>query len=331
MNESVVQFGPARGLIGIVADPADERCDPERPAVVLLNPGLLHRVGPNRIYVQLARALAGEGYRVLRFDFSGMGDSRPRADHLPYTQSAPAEAREAMDWLAEQRGARSFVLIGHCSGAGVALLAARDDQRVAGAIMINMEGGDARWTEFDRIKKVSRRHAREYGRRALWSRERWAKLLGGRADYRSIARTLLKDIVWYRIASLGFRARQALSARQAAVRAEQAAAAQTYLDPLIRRGCALLLLHSEGSTGLDQIRATFGAELDRRLAATTIQLTIIPQSDHLFTLVARQRRLCVELVSWTQAHIGAGRSLVPPGVGASKAAVASLPAGFDGR
>lgn len=310
MNESVVQFGPARGLVGIVTVPAAR--DPQRPAVVLLNAGLLHRVGPNRIYVQLARALAAAGHLVMRFDFSGLGDSGPRADHLPYAQSAPLEAREAMDWLSEQHGARSFLLIGHCAGAIFAMLVARDDPRVVGAAMLNPEGGDAQWTEIDRKKKVSQEHARNYGRRALFSRERWAKLLSGRADYGSIARVVFKDIIWYRIVGLSFRARQALKASQPAVRAAHAAQARAYLDPIIARGAALLLLHSEGSTGLEQIRATFGAELDRRIAAGSVQLTIIPQSDHLFTLVARQRQVCATLVEWARAvraHPAAGATV----------------------
>lgn len=301
MNEEAIRFGPQRSLVGIVTTPAAAPIS-TLPAVVLLNPGLMHRVGPNRTYVQIARALAAQGFTVLRFDFSGMGDSRPRPDHLPYLQSAPAEARTAMDWLAEHHAAQRFILIGHCSGAGIALLVARDEPRVAAAALLNMEGGDERWTEFDRIKKVSRQHAETYSRRAIFSRERWAKLLSGRADYRSITRIIFKDILWYRLVGLSFRLRQTLAGRRTAVRNAQASAAATYLDPLIQRGTALLLLHSEGSTGLEQIRATFGNELDRRLANGAIQLTIIPQSDHLFTLLARQRQLCATLVAWATAH-----------------------------
>lgn len=307
MNEEAVRFGPQRGLVGIVTDPEGPR-DAELPAVVLLNAGLMHRVGPNRTYVQIARTLAARGHSVMRFDFSGMGDSRPRADHLPYIESAPREARDAMDWLAEHRGARRFILIGHCAGAGVALLVARDDVRVAGAALINIEGGDAGWTEYDRIKKVSQQHARNYGTRALLSRERWAKLLGGRADYRSIVRIVFKDIIWYRISSLGFRARQSVQSRQPEVRARQATLAAEHLDPIISRKGALLLLHSEGSTGLEQIRAAFGPELDRRLAAGAIQLKVIAQSDHLFTLLARQRQLCAALTDWVQAQYGVASS-----------------------
>lgn len=295
-----MRFGPQRSLVGIVTSPVQPG-GADLPAVVLLNAGLMHRVGPNRLYVRIARALADRGFAVLRFDFSGMGDSRPRADQLPYVESAAQEVRLAMDWLAEHRGASRFLLIGHCAGAGIALLVARADPRVAGAALINMEGGDAGWTEYDRIKKVSQQHARNYTQRALFSRERWARLLSGRADYASIARVVLKDILWYRISGLGFQARQTIKSRGANARAGQAALAEQYLDPIIRRGGSLLLLHSEGSTGLEQIRASLGPELERRLAAGAIQLSVIAQSDHLFSLLARQRQVSDELLAWAGA------------------------------
>jgi pimeloyl-ACP methyl ester carboxylesterase len=302
MREQVIQFGPAHGLVGIVTNPANPP-EQQLPAVILLNAGLLHRVGPNRLYVQIARALAAQGHMVLRFDFSGIGDSRPRADHLPYNQSAPAEIREAMDWLSQHNGIQQFILIGHCAGAIFSLLVACEDTRVVGAALMNPEGGDDQWTEFDRISKVSQQQARIYGKRTLFSGERWLKLLSGRANYRSIARMVFKDILWYRVVQLSFRLRQRLKASNATVRAAQAAQAKLYLTPITDRGAALLLLHSEGSTGLRQIRTSFGADLERLLSAGKIQLSIIPQSDHLFLLVDRQRQVCTTLIDWVQKHI----------------------------
>jgi pimeloyl-ACP methyl ester carboxylesterase len=301
MSERVIQFGPAQGLVGILTEP-DEPPAQALPAVVLLSAGLMHRVGPNRLYIQMARALAREGHTVLRFDFSGLGDSRPRADHLPYHQSAPAEARDAIDWLAQHGGVQHVVLIGHCAGAVFSLLVARDDPRVVGAVMINPEGGDVQWTEIDRIKKESQNKARTYAQQ-LTSRERWMKLLRGQANYRSLFRMVFKDILWYRIVEKSFRIRQFLQARSKAVRTEQTRQAEQYLLPIVRRGAPLLLLHSEGSTGLSHIRATFGAELERLLADGNMQLTIIPQSDHLFTLVDRQRQVCATLTEWMREHI----------------------------
>lgn len=301
MNEEAIRFGPQRNLVGIVTAP-EGSAHPDAPAVVFLNAGLMHRVGPNRTYVGLARALAAQGLTTLRFDFSGMGDSRPRTDLLPYIESAPAEAILAMDWLAEHRNARTFLLIGHCAGAGVSLLVAGKDPRVAGAILLNLEGGEAAWTEHDRMRKVSLMHARDYGRHALFSRERWAKLLRGKANYRSIFRILIKDILWYRLSGAAFAVRQALQGTRATARAAQAANAVRYLDPILGRGGRLMIVHAEGSTGQKQMQATFGAELNRRVAAGKVEMLVVAQSDHLFTLVARQRRLCREVVGWATRH-----------------------------
>ena len=58
MNEQPRFFGPGGGLFGIETLPAQRR--EGAPTVLLLNAGLLHRVGPNRFNVELARRLAGD-------------------------------------------------------------------------------------------------------------------------------------------------------------------------------------------------------------------------------------------------------------------------------
>ena len=303
MREEVAQFGAARGLVGIVSDPpAGTHLTQDLPAVVLLNAGLVHRVGPNRLYVKIARALACEGFTVLRLDFSGIGDSSPRADHLPYLQSAQSEAQEAMEWLSRHRGARRFVLMGHCSGAGFSMLLAGKDARVAGAALLNLEGGDGRWTEYDRIRKESKQYANQYSRRALFSREHWGKLLSGRANYRSIFSNILKGVIWYRLKGKFFEAQQALRGRSSVTRAAQAELTRTYLEPIVQRAAPLLLIHSEGGTGLAQLHAGFGDNLDRLEAEGRLQLKVIAQCDHLFTLLARQRAVCETLVTWARAQ-----------------------------
>src|SRR5688572_23958863 len=107
------------------------------PAFIMLNSGLLHRVGPHRLYVELARALAAQGIPSLRFDFSGIGDSGPRTDQVQARLAAVDETREAMDLLHERIGSRSFVLVGVCSGADAAFRTAARDHRVVGTVMID--------------------------------------------------------------------------------------------------------------------------------------------------------------------------------------------------
>ena len=75
MRERAVRFGKTAKLVGIVAEPnPTEQSGTDKPAVLMLNSGILHRVGACRLHVKLARSLASEGHTVLRFDFSGIGD-----------------------------------------------------------------------------------------------------------------------------------------------------------------------------------------------------------------------------------------------------------------
>jgi alpha/beta superfamily hydrolase len=79
MKETAIRFGKFDTLIGVITEP-DTPAQDNRPIIILSNAGLIHRIGPNRIYVKLARLLAEDGYCVLRFDLSGVGDSLPSAD-----------------------------------------------------------------------------------------------------------------------------------------------------------------------------------------------------------------------------------------------------------
>jgi len=134
-RETAVSFGASKSLSGILTEPAGGV--EGRPAVLLLNAGLLHRVGPNRLYVTLARRLAAAGLPVLRFDYSGLGESEPRRDEVPLEQSMIAEGVEAMDFLAASGVAERFVPMGLCAGAENAHRLARDDARVVGAVLID--------------------------------------------------------------------------------------------------------------------------------------------------------------------------------------------------
>ena len=133
MIERVCTFGSHAGLVGIVTEPPESARRPE--TVLFANIGLNHRVGPNRLYVELARKLAASGFRSLRFDLSGFGDSEPRRGPGTYLERAALDVREAMDFL-EKSGSHRFVLVGLCSGVDSMHAASLHDDRVAGAIFI---------------------------------------------------------------------------------------------------------------------------------------------------------------------------------------------------
>jgi pimeloyl-ACP methyl ester carboxylesterase len=137
MRERALKFGKTASLAGVLTEPTGGASAPDRPGVIFLNSGILHHTGASRLYVKIARRLAADGFTSLRFDFSGVGDSEARKDTLPFAKAAVVEGREAMDFLQEGRGMKSFILMGLCSGADMAYHIALADERVAGLAKID--------------------------------------------------------------------------------------------------------------------------------------------------------------------------------------------------
>jgi len=112
--ERAVRIGTA-GMLGIVTE-IQETASPV--TVLCLNTGKSRRIGPSRLWVELARQWAGCGLRTLRVDLSGLGDSgthpgRPRDAFYPVEASADIE--DAARFAAPDDPSR-VVLMGLCSG-----------------------------------------------------------------------------------------------------------------------------------------------------------------------------------------------------------------------
>ena len=136
MRETAHLFGSHGGLAGVLCEPAVPGA-PDMPAVVFSNVGLNHRVGPNRSWVEFARAVAQGGFPSLRFDLSGLGDSEPRRDAPTDSERAAIDLTEALDFLVERGVATRFVLVANCSGVDSLHTVACRDRRVAGAVYID--------------------------------------------------------------------------------------------------------------------------------------------------------------------------------------------------
>jgi pimeloyl-ACP methyl ester carboxylesterase len=317
-QEEIARFGPNNGLTGILTFPSSvgNGASPKgegRPAVIILTAGLLHRVGPNRLYVKLARRLAAEGFSVLRFDFSGIGDSQPRADNLPMMEAAPSEVGDAMEYLAGRGIATHFLLAGHCSGALLSLLKSQSEPRVIGIVMINPEGGDQQWTDYDYAKKESQFYANYYGREALHDAERWRKFLTGKVNYGKIASNVVNGVIGQRLRSLRLRSKSGADAVDTVANEQARALAREYFAPLLERGGAMLLLFSAGSSGLTQWRAKLGAELPRMEQEYNLTLRLLPQSDHLLTPIESQMRACDEISNWARQFLAMPSHVIPSG------------------
>jgi hypothetical protein len=132
MIEEVVRFGADPRLLGIVTRPPRSDAAGTDLGLLFLSAGLLHRVGPHRLHVTLAREVAARGGTSMRFDAAGVGDSPVRLRSGGAHPEGVTDVVEAMDFLGGHYGLRRFLLAGLCSGAGRALQTAALDPRVAG-------------------------------------------------------------------------------------------------------------------------------------------------------------------------------------------------------
>src|SRR5262245_43008918 len=98
-RELTILMGRHKSLVGVFAESSQSLAVTAPPTVVLLNAGIVHRVGPNRMHVLLARALAAAGISSLRFDMSGIGDSPSRPETATPLESAMSDIQDVMEWL----------------------------------------------------------------------------------------------------------------------------------------------------------------------------------------------------------------------------------------
>lgn len=139
--EAVLSLSASPNLFGIVSQPA-RQSQLKRPTIVLLNAGAAYRIGPGRMNVEMARQFASRGFRCLRLDLCGLGDSimaDAAEENDSYAATAFRDIALAMKALREKYGSQEFVLMGLCSGAYASFQAAAqfDDPDFVEAILIN--------------------------------------------------------------------------------------------------------------------------------------------------------------------------------------------------
>jgi alpha-beta hydrolase superfamily lysophospholipase len=251
-----------------------------RRGVIMLNAGAIRRVGPNRLYVEMARAWARRGMTSLRLDLSGLGDSAgedPVGARL-YSMISVPEAQGAVKFLRDRGSFAAVTVMGLCSGAFVAFHAALTDPAIDSTMLINpqlffwKEG-----TSLDVARRTSYQASQHY-RQSLFKAESWAKLLRGDVDIPRVARLL-----GARAADV---ARDQMSPLLEMVRAPQDEVLTAFRASIARR-INTYLIFCATDPGLDNIQAHLGRGL-RRLGPPGkleghVTMDTIDGPDHTFT------------------------------------------------
>jgi alpha-beta hydrolase superfamily lysophospholipase len=182
VQEKIVQICRQPDLFGILSEPTSAA---HGPLVVLPNAGATHHVGPGRLYVSLARHLAELGFRSLRLDLAGLGDSivtDPVAENDTYPASAFRDIDITLKFARQELQADRVVLMGLCSGAYVAFQSAAQlvTGQLAASVLINpltfyWQPG---WTL--ESSPAARHSIVQYYLGSALQPKKWLKLLAGR-------------------------------------------------------------------------------------------------------------------------------------------------------
>jgi len=277
-SELAVQFGRSASLVGILSRPPSE-LPIRRPAVVILNTGIAHRVGHHRMYVRMARELAAAGHLVFRFDFSGIGDSANREDGLSPLEAHQADVSEALDWLTASCDVNEAVLIGLCAGAEIALRYGYSDKRVVGLALLDPT-----------IPGTARFYAHYIGRRITQLRSWWSFVTG-------------RGRIWKELSE---RARSVIGAARAqpastvdhVIRSELE---QLYLKSLDRNLKMLLVLTGGSLEGRTSYREQLFDALPNVPLRGRVAVEHFRDADHTFTAETARAGLQKLVLGWVRA------------------------------
>ena len=284
-REQVLRFGDGLRLFGIASEPNEGLPRLDRPAILFLNVGANHHVGPHRMYVSLGRDLAARGYLGFRFDVAGLGDSQTApggGENRLYSKDSVVDVKTAMAFLEDRFGVRRFVLVGLCSGAYLAFHTCVEDSRVVGQVLLNPQKLD--WKEGDSLELSMRKGflSTRYYTRALLSATVWQRALRGEVDVRGVLGVLGERLVARARADIG-----TLSAKMRGQREPQTEIERAF-HTLCGRGVESLLVFSFSDGGIDHIQKHLGRDVRKMRPHRNFRYEIIEEADHTFTPIASQ-------------------------------------------
>ncbi len=275
-RERPVQFGPQRGLVGILCTPPAPATSV--PVTIMLSAGVLHRVGASRIHVEMARRLAVAGLPSFRFDLSGVGDSLPRNENLTLAEAVELDIDDAMKCLEEAGHGDTFVLLGLCSGAHDALQRAQHDTRVVGVFAIDLIGSF-----------VNQKHVVKHYLKRLTKPKSWKSALSGKTNaLGSLRRRLAGDNGRSSPLSVGVRRRLSKDELNQS------------LESLLGRGVQLAFYFTAGLEENYNYRDQFRDNHPSAAASPRCTSVFIPGSDHSLRKMPHREALVAGFIGWME-------------------------------
>jgi alpha-beta hydrolase superfamily lysophospholipase len=264
VTESAVQFGADNHLFGVLTTAG---ANTGRPAIVMFNAGSVHHVGPNRLYVTLARHLAAAGYDCLRFDLESLGDSVLRApgrENYPYPTTATADAGAALEFL-RSRGYGRIIALGLCSGAHTTFHTGLHFAQYPIEELILINPMSFYWKEGNSLDTSRRFEDAAAYKRSMKDPKRWMKLLRGDVNVKRLMEVVAAE------------ARDKLKWREdPRLSSDLCKLVDEYKRPIT-------FFIAEGDPGRDILMAGAPRTATRAMKKGAMRIEMIPGADHTFS------------------------------------------------
>jgi pimeloyl-ACP methyl ester carboxylesterase len=282
IRESLFSFPIDAGAgRGVVAEPVGKPTG--ETTGVFLNAAAIRHIGPNRLWVDAGRDLAGRGSRSVRVDFEGVGESdgdaarfREEAEFFATDQSAQVGA--VLDRLETEGMGGRFLLVGLCSGAYWAFQAALEDPRVDRALLLNP--GAFHWRPTMLMERQG------HGFSILARRDLWRRVGRGEISVRKLA-AITKYLVGRVRARISERLPGSRQDAQAAKNRTRDAELEKDFDLLQATGKQVTIAFTDNEALLRESKRH--STLDEIERWPNLRLVTLPGIDHALAPIAAQR------------------------------------------
>ena len=153
-SEKFIEIKTPRGIVRGMLHKSTKRSVP----LIIIVHGYFssHKMGPARLYVKIARNLVAIGFHVLRFDFTGFGESDGEMKSV--TLYSELEDGKAVISHMEKLGYKSgIILLGHSFGSNLSIILADKCKSVKKVICISPvyeKNSECKYLNKDQIRKL---------------------------------------------------------------------------------------------------------------------------------------------------------------------------------
>jgi len=293
LNESVIYYGIDNRNIAIITETETSKMA-NLPTIIFSNSGANHRVGPSRLYVLLSRELSLIGYRCVRIDVPGIGDSiisNQELENIEYITSSSNKISDVITQLDDANYNKEYILMGLCSGAYFSFHAAIElnKSNIFECILINpltfyWEKGMTE--EGSPTKEFS---IWNWYKKAITTPSSWVKLIKGRIDFKSLFNAI-RNRIKIKITSK-FKTKKDSNNNQDKHKSQLA----SDLIKISDNNTLIQFILSRSDPGYDILMTNSGKTVNKLKKKNRLNIDFIENADHTFSKY-QPRREAINLI-----------------------------------